>query len=305
MRKVIVCCGVPASGKSTFAKKIVDENPNFCRINSDLLRLMFDNGVWSIYKAKLVSKARESLIVEALKQGRDVVVDNINGFDSFTKICKLVSTLNIDCEIKEEILYIDLKDAIERDSKRTGLDHVGEKPITSWFKNLGGESLKNRKPKFRKITSEPKSEKIVQDLTLPKCIVVDLDGTMCDLEHRKHNPYDASNCDKDGRHEHVINMCELLHKNGHKVFFFSGREDKYKEPTLKWLTENVGHEYELHMRESGNAEKDSKLKERLFRDNVLNKYFCAAWIDDRLSVCRFVYNAGLPLFRVNDPDANF
>jgi len=29
------------------------------------------------------------------------------------------------------------------------------------------------------------------------------------------------------------------------------------------------------------------------------------WVDDRLRVCKFIHEAGLPLFRVGDPEANF
>ena len=43
-KKVILMRGLPGSGKSTYAKKVVEENPNaFKRINRDDLRMMFDN----------------------------------------------------------------------------------------------------------------------------------------------------------------------------------------------------------------------------------------------------------------------
>jgi len=45
MKKVILTKGLPSSGKSTWAKALVDESPNsYKRINNDDLRKMLDNG---------------------------------------------------------------------------------------------------------------------------------------------------------------------------------------------------------------------------------------------------------------------
>ena len=59
------------------------------------------------------------------------------------------------------------------------------------------------------------------------------------------------------------------------------------------------------MRTSGDMRKDVIIKEEIFNAYIKNKYFVAGWSDDRLQVSKWVYEQGLPLFRVNDPEANF
>ena len=45
--KLIMTKGLPASGKSTWAKQYLDDNPGTKRVNKDDLRAMLDNGKWS------------------------------------------------------------------------------------------------------------------------------------------------------------------------------------------------------------------------------------------------------------------
>lgn len=48
MLKIILCKGLPASGKSTWTRELIDKNPEkYKRINKDDLRAMLDNGKWS------------------------------------------------------------------------------------------------------------------------------------------------------------------------------------------------------------------------------------------------------------------
>ena len=73
MPKVTICRGLPASGKSTWAKK-----QDAVRINKDDLRDMLDNGKWSGKREKLVLDTRDSIMVKALRQGRNVIIDDTN-----------------------------------------------------------------------------------------------------------------------------------------------------------------------------------------------------------------------------------
>lgn len=76
MKKVIMMRGLPGSGKSTYAKNLLKENPNmYKRINRDDLRAMFDNGHWSKGNEKFVKQVREMLIIKALEDGKHVLVD--------------------------------------------------------------------------------------------------------------------------------------------------------------------------------------------------------------------------------------
>src|SRR4051812_35205014 len=70
MQRVYVLRGLQASGKSTFARNLLRDEPNeWKRINRDLIREMLDDSVWSAKNEKFVVKTRDFLIVEALRKG--------------------------------------------------------------------------------------------------------------------------------------------------------------------------------------------------------------------------------------------
>lgn len=79
MKKVILMKGLPGSGKSTYAKKIVTDNPEqYKRINRDDLRLMFDNSFTSKANETFIRSVRALLILKTLESGKSVIVDDTN-----------------------------------------------------------------------------------------------------------------------------------------------------------------------------------------------------------------------------------
>ncbi len=79
MNKIIMCRGLPASGKSTWAKAQVDASGGrIKRVNRDDLRLMIDNGSWSKSNEKFIVAVRNQIIREALLRFNDVIVDDTN-----------------------------------------------------------------------------------------------------------------------------------------------------------------------------------------------------------------------------------
>lgn len=307
MIEIILTKGIQASGKSTWARQEVLKNPNeWIRINNDLLREMFNSSYYSLDNESFLLKTRNLLIKEAIKNNKNIIIDNLN-FDKkhFNDVVKIAKTSSKDVKISEKCFYIELEEAIERDSKRTGTAHVGADIIKKWWTKSGGKKFKDYVPRVEIITAQPISswQPIQQDKTLPKAVIFDLDGTMCEISHR--DPYDASNCELDGANEHVVKLCKIFYNLGYKIIFFSGREEKYKEPTEKWLHVNFGTDYELHMRKTSDMRKDSVIKKELFDQYVKDKYCIEAVVDDRLSVCEMWYEIGLPLFRVGDPRSNF
>ena len=305
MIQLILTVGVPSSGKSTWAKQKVAEDPsNWVRVNNDDLRQSFNGSHFTNDYEKLIKSTREFIVLQALKSGKNVIVDNLNlGKRNFEDYCKLAQSSGKQVKVFEKSFYVELSEAIKRDSERTGSAKVGPEVIGKWWKTSGGKQHKLyvcREEVFVK-TFEPISYSETEGL--PNCAIFDLDGTMANISHR--SPYDASNCNKDKPNLHVVNFAKLLHENGHTIFFFSGREDKHKAMTEEWLDKHFGKSYSLHMRETENFEKDVLLKDRLFKTHVANKYNCKAWVDDRLQIARYVYDMGLPLFRVGDPESNF
>ena len=134
MSKLIICRGLPASGKSTWAKQWVIEDPEHrIRVNQDDIRLMLGK-YWVPSREKLVQEIQFDAILEALSRGFDVVIDNTNlnkkvldGFDRLIKTFK-------DYEIEyKDFFDTPLSVCIERDKNREL--QVTEKVIRGFYNN--------------------------------------------------------------------------------------------------------------------------------------------------------------------------
>jgi len=69
MIQVVLTVGIPASGKSTWAKSEIAKDPdNWLRINNDDIRAMANGSVYSSNYEKLITDIRNLLIKEGLKK---------------------------------------------------------------------------------------------------------------------------------------------------------------------------------------------------------------------------------------------
>ena len=302
MLKIILTVGIPASGKSTWAKSEIAKDPsNWVRINNDDIRSMFNGSVYSFEYEKIITSSRNILIKECLKKNKNIIIDNVNSNKRhFEDVLKLAKASGKEVLVMEKPFYIELEDAILRDSQRTA--SVGKEVIKKFYNDLGKTQFKFYKPK-QECVKQSVVQKIEQNSLLPKAIIVDIDGTIAEISHR--NPYDASLCLDDGVNEHVLKTVLLYRDSGSKVIFLSGRDSKYRDLTKEWLNTFVGGEFELFMRPEGNSEKDFIIKNNIFNEEVKGKYFVELVIDDRLQVCELWHELGLPLMRVGDPNSNF
>ena len=134
MSKLIICRGIPASGKSTWAKQWVLEDPEHrVRINQDDIRLMLGK-YWVPSREKLVQEIQFDAIVEALCRKFDVVIDNTN-LDKkvLEKFDRLIKTFE-DYEIEyKDFFDTPLSVCIERDKNRDL--QVSEKIIRNFYNN--------------------------------------------------------------------------------------------------------------------------------------------------------------------------
>tara|TARA_R110000868_G_scaffold75946_6_gene218825 strand:+ start:6468 stop:7397 length:930 start_codon:yes stop_codon:yes gene_type:complete len=309
MIKCILTVGIPCSTKSTWAKLEVAKDPdNWCRVNNDDIRAMMNDSIWSKNYEKLVTNTRLFLIKEALKNDKNVILDNLNlNKVHFNDVVKIAASLNKDIEVSEKLFYIDLNTAIERDSLRIGKAKVGENVIRKWWKESGKEKFKDRVPQVKilnKTVSMP-FKFMIQDESKPRAVIFDNDGTIS-LIHANRSPYDASSCDLDHPHHHVIECMKLYYNAGYKILFVSGREDKDRVPTELFYKKHFPEvKYKLFMRQTGDQRKDVVIKEEIFNSYIKDKYYIAGWFDDRLQIVKWLYKEGFPIFRVNDPEATF
>lgn len=142
MPKIILTRGIQGSGKSTWAKKWVEEDPEHrVRWNNDDFRKMM-GPYWVPKRENLVSVGMSDFIYNSMVLGYDIVIDNMNlnpkhwdsirdllnnlKNDAFIKISKRFYTLEF-----KDFFDVSLEECIERDSKRE--NPIGEKVITETY----------------------------------------------------------------------------------------------------------------------------------------------------------------------------
>src|SRR2546429_1263279 len=78
VKRIIMTLGLPASGKTTWAKHYIESNLTTVRVNKDDIRAMLYNGVYSKDREELVKEFRDFIIIKALEYNCDVIVDDTN-----------------------------------------------------------------------------------------------------------------------------------------------------------------------------------------------------------------------------------
>ena len=134
MSKLIITRGLPASGKSTWAKQWVLEDPEHrVRINQDDIRLMLGK-YWVPSREKLVQEIQFNAIIEALNREFDVVIDNTNlnnkVLDQFNRLIRTFEDYEIEYK---DFFDTPLSVCIERDKNRDL--PVTEKVIRGFYNN--------------------------------------------------------------------------------------------------------------------------------------------------------------------------
>tara|TARA_Y100000310_G_C20547602_1_gene746375 strand:- start:703 stop:1140 length:438 start_codon:yes stop_codon:yes gene_type:complete len=137
-------------------------------------------------------------------------------------------------------------------------------------------------------------------------IVIDLDGTLCDCEHRQHlaqaQQWDEfhSKLGDDLPHKEVALIVDRL--IGYEVIACTGRNEAWRIATEKWLRHFRFHVDALIMRPDGDWRSDHELKPVLLeehfgsKEKVLNEVILV--LDDRDKVVEAWREYGLPCWQV-------
>lgn len=154
MPKIILCRGIQGSGKTTWAKQWVLEDPEHrVRFNNDDIRNMLGK-YWVPSREGFVKDLKDLFLWKAMSYRFDIVIDNmnlnpkeleyyervLNDWNSVNEYAPIVIGPKYELEIKD--FFIPLQDCIERDSKR--LNPIGEEVIKATYEKYksileGGE----------------------------------------------------------------------------------------------------------------------------------------------------------------------
>ena len=282
MKKVLLMRGLQGSGKTTYAKELVSNDKSWKRVSRDDLRKQLDNEVFNPKNEKFITIARDQIIHAALNNGYNVVVDE-TGFNPET--VKAIREIAESHDAVFEIRYIDTKLSVclDRNSKRP--NPVPKEAIIALYNKYVA----------------PNSEKTQDAVVLPKCIVVDLDGTAASIAHR--NPFDTGRCYEDSVNTPVQSVVKAMMSAGYQVIFVSGREEKFRELSEKWLKDKFfagvdGYTPLLYMRKTEDFRNDAIIKIELYEEHIIGKYHIEFVLDDRNRVVDAIREIGLTVFQV-------
>jgi predicted kinase len=285
--------GVPASGKTTWAKAWVAEDPERrARFNRDDYRaMMFDSdGVLTYAQEKAVSAAQQAAVKAALNAGLDVVVDDTNLRAKFVRMWYGIAS-----EIEFVDFAIGIDEAYERDAARER--SVGPDVLKMFFDKFIGKDglslppvpLNEAELKFKPYSHTP---------GLPWAILVDVDGTLAHMGDR--SPYDPTRYHEDTVDEVVRDLVNAHYATGERVIIFSARDDTYRASTYRWLAANDVAFDQLVMRPAGDTRNDAIVKDEMFEQHIAGKYNVRFVLDDRDRVINMWRAKGLKALQVAD-----
>ena len=302
MSKLLILVGAPGSGKSTFARYFLRTEDNWIRVNRDDFRLMqFGDSLMIPFYEERISKMVEASVLTLLKSDTNVIIDATN--TSLRTIEDMIHTYTEYADISFKVFDLPVDELVKRCDKR--YEETG-KFIS---KSVVERNVANLKHTLEKFDFAPIPRKVqvattsyaTQDKNLPKAVICDLDGTLSLLNGR--DPYNAATCDNDLLNEPVAAVLKMAKQRGYQVILLSGREDKFREPTMRFLDKHqIGYDL-LLMRTSNDFRKDNIIKRELFESEIQGKYFVEFLLDDRNQVVdMWRKDLHLPCFQVNYGD---
>jgi len=258
--KLIATVGLPASGKTTWAREWCSNNKGWIRINRDDLRNMRGE-YWIPKQEKLITAWENSLIIHTFQGGYNVVLDatNLNSERNKQRFEAIKKESGIDFSIEYKKFDTPLDECISRDKNRC--NSVGESVIRGMYEKYLWE-----KPVYN------------EDPSLPHCVIFDLDGTLAKMNGR--SPFDWNRVKEDSVNEPIRFICNTL-QHSHSTIIFTGRDGSCLKDTVEWLNDHLIAFDRIFIRPEGNTEKDAIIKRRLFEENIRGKYYVDFVVDDR------------------------
>jgi len=150
-------------------------------------------------------------------------------------------------------------------------------------------------------------------------IICDLDGTLCNITHRRP----LVECDKPDwksfnhpwqiKRDTLNVWCSELIKSislsGYKIIFVTGRDGtiEKKHATYSWLRKYFSHQWlelntVIHFREAHDNRKDYIIKEEIYNNYIKKEYEILFVVDDRKQVVDMWRRIGLTVLQCAEGD---
>lgn len=272
--------GLPGSGKTTRAQKIMKDTGNTFRVNRDSIREMLHFNSWTPKNEKLTIEAEKLVAAAILKSDYNLIVDDTN----------------------LTVGHVDMWKAIAKDygARVEIIDMMKEVPVSMCI----ARDAQRERPIGRAIIMDMALR--VGIVNLGNVVLCDIDGTIADpthrLEHVKKEKKDWKtffslmhlDAPRQDVWNRVINSAE---NNEAYIILISARPERYRKVTEDWLIEHKMTEFvHLLMRPTTDHREDTLVKSDMC-DRFLHSANIVEIFDDRPSVIRMWRERG---FNVTD-----
>lgn len=288
MKKMLVLVGPPGSGKSTLAKQY--EAEGYVRVSQD------DQGIDHLTVCDL-----------AIVDGKNIVIDRMNfnkeqrrRYTARAKDFGYETTIAVIHEARDVCF---MRTQIRRDHPTIKDEKAAKGALNTFFS------------KYERPTAD---EADFVNFIYPAgvkelAVICDLDGTLCNLDHRLHFVKRTKeegkkdwksffdNLSSDLPNDAVAATIDKLSER-YPIVFASGRPDDYKRQTVTWLHTYGFSTTHLYMRCRGDHRPDYVAKEIILDFEILTRFRPLFFLDDRDQVVELWRKRGFVCFQVAKGD---
>lgn len=301
MTEVILTRGVPASGKTTWAKEWLlysqDCTPKRGRVNRDDIRYSVFGKGWGVDE-QLVTIIQDFQLNKLVSKGYDVVVDNTNlrarDVKSLAGIAKKHGA-----QVRFLDFPVDYATAQERDALRQdkGEHYVGFDVVKGFFERFHIDKETGVLPAAPNLDEVGSLEfaPYAPVIGKPHAIIVDIDGTLAHMTNR--GPYDTSKYADDAV-DIIIRDVVNRAADHQKIIVVSGRDNQFRPVLIEWLKKHGVHYDAIFMRPIGDTRNDAIVKDELFEKHIKDNYYVDYVLDDRDRVVEMWRAKGIKCLQV-------
>ena len=305
MTQIILTRGLPGSGKSTWAERIVQEEdwPHVI-VERDQLRMGLFKSFWTGKQEdeEKVTRYQEKLVRLHLSEGTSVIISDTHLPDrSVKKWLKIGAEFGVPVEVKD-FRSVPLGEVLARNENRDNTIKIVKESviIDKYDRFIKGRDL------TKEVTYTPSTKAKIEPYVQPSvgrhAYLVDVDGTLAH-KHPDRDIYDGSKAHLDMLNKDVAHLVDTVSYEGALIIVMTGRSEDHRSVTADWLRAQDVCFDELYCRPSGDTRADYIVKHELFQKHVApKKYIIRGVLDDRNSVVAMWRELGLTCFQVADGD---
>jgi predicted kinase len=308
-RLLVITRGLPASGKTTWAREWVAAGRDRARVNRDDLRAnLFGRDVLPYAQEEAVTVAQRAAVEALLRAGHDVVVDDTHLRVKYARAwADLAVRLGARFEVRE-FTDVPLEVCLERDAARLAAGQRGVGP--ELLRDLHARFVAAGRMPAVVPTAPPRAQAgaagapaagtYVPDPALPPAWLVDVDGTLALMQGR--SPFEWHRVGEDAPNPPVVELVRSLRAAGNAIVVVSGRDGVARRDTEAWLDRHDIPHDALLMRTAGDSRKDSIVKREIFDGRIRHVWQVKGVLDDRDQVVRMWRDLGLTCAQVAPGD---